>query len=199
MGGERFNLLLREVINGKPMQREWSTDEVLKNVAWLQRMNARGHNIFIRPSGEHGLALLGALKGGDLVKMSRDGLVPAVSIEISNDEFEAWVKLSHRALPAQLRRLAELELMRLVVDARKEMVNDGYGRMAGFVNLWSIPNGVRQASHVLAHEGSAEISQQARVCLKRVRTMLGDKNNSLRGRVLVPGPPGHAKPRVYSR
>jgi hypothetical protein len=196
MGGKRFDVLLREVISGKPMQQEWSKEQVLKNVAWLQRMNARGHNIFIRPSDEYGLALLSALKGCDLAKMSRDGLVPAVSIEISSDEFEAWVKLSHRALPAQLRRLAELELTRLVVDAKKELVSDGYGRLAGFVNLGNGPDGIRRASHVLAHAGSPEISQKAQVCLERARMMLEDRNKNLQSKVSVLGFPSHVKPRT---
>jgi hypothetical protein len=199
MGGERFDLLLREVTSGKPTQREWSKDQVLKNVEWLQRMNARGHNIFIRPSGEHGLALLGALKGGDLAKMSRDGLVPAVSIEIANDEFEAWVKLAHRTLPAQLRRLAESELMRLVVDATKDMVGDGYGRLAGFVNLWTGPGSIRRANEVLVHSGSAEISQHAKACLERTRTMLENKNKKLQSNILVLSSPSQAKPRARGR
>lgn len=199
MGGERFDLLLREVISGKPMLREWSMDQVLNNVAWLQRMNARGHNIFIRPSGEHGLALLGALKGGDLAKMSRHGLLPAVSVEIARDEFEAWVRLSQRTIPAQLRRLAELELMRFVVDARKEMVSDGYGWLAGFVNLRKRPDCILLAGHVLAHAGSAEISQQAKVCLEHGRIMLEDEGNNLQGKVPLLNPSGLAKSRARGR
>jgi len=196
MGGERFDVLLREVISGKPMQRGWGTDQLLKNVAWLQRMNARGHNILIRPSGEHGLALLGALKGSDLAKMSRNGLVPAVSIEIARDEFEAWVKLSRRPLPAQLRCLAELELMRLVVDAKEKMVSDGYGRLAGFVNLRNGPDGIQRASHMLAHEGEAEISRQVKACLERARTMWQDRNAHLQSKVSVLSLASQAKPRA---
>jgi hypothetical protein len=199
LGVERFDVLLREVISGKPMQREWSTDQVLKNVAWLKRMNARGHNIFVRPSGEHSLVLLSALKGGDLAKMSRDGLVPAVSIEIANNEFEAWVKLSQRALPAQFRRLAELELMRLVPDAGKEMVSDGYGRLAGFEHLGNDLDGIRRASYVLAYAGSSEISQNAKVCLGRARTMLEHKNKNFQSKVPVMGLPSHKKPRGRGR
>lgn len=182
MGGERFDLLLRELISGKSMRREWSTDQVLKNVAWLQRMNVRGHNIFIRPSGEHGLALVGALKGSDLAKMSRDGIVPAVSIEISNDEFEAWVKLSQRALPAQLRRLAELELMRLVVDNKKEMVSDGYGQLAGFANLRNGPDSIWRASYVLAHAGGTEVSPKAALHLELTKKSLEAKNRHVHQR-----------------
>jgi hypothetical protein len=192
-------VLLREVISGKPMHREWSTDQVLKNVAWLQRMNARGHNIFVRPSGEHGLALLGALKGGDLAKMSGDGLVPALGIEISSDEFEAWVKLSHQALPEQLRRLAEFELMRLIVGARKESVSNGYGRLAGFVNQGNDPNSIQRGSHVLAHAGSGEISQKAKACLERARTMLEDRNKNFQRKERAWVLPSHAKPRARGR
>lgn len=199
MGGERFDLLLREVSSGKPMQREWSTDQVLKNVAWLQRMNARGHNIFIRPSGEHGLALLGALKGGDLAKIIRGGLEPAVSIEIARDEFEAWVKLSQRVLPAQLRHLAELELMRLAVDARKELVSDGYGRLAGFVNLRNGSDGIWRGCHVLAHEGSVGVSEKAKAGLEHARMMLKDRSKNVQSKLPMVGLPSHAKPGARGR
>jgi hypothetical protein len=192
-------VLLREVISGKPIQKEWSTDQVLKNVAWLQRMNARGHNIFIRPNGEHGLALLGALSGDDLAKMSREGLVPAVSIEIARDEFEAWVKLSNKTLPAELRRLAELELMGLIADARKEMVNAGYGRLAGFVNLGNDLDSIWRVSYVLARRESTWISQNAKVWLERAQTVFEDRNKDIQSSVSVLVLKNQAKSRGHRR
>nr|WP_145649717.1 relaxase/mobilization nuclease domain-containing protein [Pseudoduganella lurida] len=199
LGGKQFDVLLREVISGKPIQKEWSTDQVLKNVAWLQRMNARGHNIFIRPNGEHGLALLGALNGDDLAKMSREGLVPAVSIEIARDEFEAWVKLSNRTLPAELRRLAELELMGLITDARKKIVNAGYGRLAGFVNLGNDLDSIWRVNYVFARKESTKISQNAKFWLERARTMFEDRNKDIQSNVSVLVLPNQAKSRGHRR
>jgi hypothetical protein len=55
---ERFDVLLCDATSGATITREWSKAEMLRSVAWLKRMNGRGNNIFVRPSGEHNLALL---------------------------------------------------------------------------------------------------------------------------------------------
>ena len=46
---------------GQTLQRAWTSAELEKGVGWLKRMNARGHDIAIRPAGEHGLVLVAGL------------------------------------------------------------------------------------------------------------------------------------------
>ena len=88
------------------MNREWSRAEVEQSTAWLKRMNAKGNDIYIRPAGEHGLVLMDDLTPGALRNMARDGFAPAATVETSPGNFQAWVKLSDKALPADVRHIA---------------------------------------------------------------------------------------------
>jgi hypothetical protein len=59
MRAGRFEVLLRNVRGEATNKREWSKIELLDSIiAWLKRMNARGHDVYIRPSELCGLVLL---------------------------------------------------------------------------------------------------------------------------------------------
>ena len=53
---------LREAKTGQTMHRAWSRSDLVQSAAWLKRMNAQGHDVYIRPAGEHGLVLVDDLK-----------------------------------------------------------------------------------------------------------------------------------------
>jgi hypothetical protein len=134
MGVERFDVLLRDPKSGATITREWSKAEMLRSVAWLKRMNAKGENIYVRPGGAHGLVLLHSLRIPNLASMRSKGFAPTITIRVTSDEFQAWVKLSDGALPEQMRRRAEAELASAFGCEGNAVVNDGYGRLAGCVN-----------------------------------------------------------------
>jgi hypothetical protein len=185
MGVERFDVLLRDATSGAMIEREWSKVEMLKSVAWLKRMNARGHNIYVRPSGEHGLALIDSLQAENLANMRSKGFAPAISIEVTGNDFQAWVKLSDRALPEPLRRLAEAGLAGAFGGTGNEVVRDGYGRLAGYVNHGPAFDGSKRGKYALAHSGSIEISKQARSYVEHVERTLREmpKKQELKSRV----------------
>jgi hypothetical protein len=55
MGVERFDVLIRDATNGATIKREWGKAELLRSVAWLKRMNARGHDVYIDQVNRAGL------------------------------------------------------------------------------------------------------------------------------------------------
>ena len=79
---------------GQTLQRAWTSAELEKGVGWLKRMNARGHDIAIRPAGEHGLVLVAGLRSDGVARMADAGWTSAATIETSPGRYEAWVKLS---------------------------------------------------------------------------------------------------------
>lgn len=172
MGVERFDVLLIDVASGATAQREWSKAELLRSVAWLKRMNARGNNIFVKPCGEHGLALLDSLKTQDLASMRKKGFAPAISVEIGSNDFQAWVKLSDGVLPDKVRRLAEAGLASAIGGPDKKGVPDGYGLLAGCANHRMGPNGERSGKYVLAHAGSVEVGKQTSLFVEDVKRAL---------------------------
>ena len=59
---------------------------------WLKRENARGAHIFVRPHGEHCLTLIDDLDASAILELKHSGFSPAVVIETSVGNFQAWLK-----------------------------------------------------------------------------------------------------------
>lgn len=72
--------------------RTWDTDALLRSVPWLKHQNRNGRNIYVRPQGEHRLSLIDDLKSDDIQNMKRSGFTPAVVVQTSPDNFQAWIK-----------------------------------------------------------------------------------------------------------
>lgn len=134
MGCARYEVGIRNQATGRMLNREWSADQVRENVGWLKRMNAQGNDIYIRPSQQerHGLVLVDDLKKESVTRMKEAGHTPALIVETSPRNFQAWVKLPPS--PDELRKETARELARtyggdpMSADARH------YGRLAGFTN-----------------------------------------------------------------
>lgn len=148
----RFEVGIREAKTGQMMNREWSRAEVEQSTAWLKRMNAKGNDIYIRPAGEHGLVLLDDLKSAALRAMARDGFSPAAAIETSPGNFQAWVKLSDKALPADVRHIAARGLAQRYGGDPNSADSRHYGRLAGFTNQKPEHTQEGHQPYVLAHD-----------------------------------------------
>jgi RepB DNA-primase from phage plasmid len=87
------------------LPRVWDRETLLRSVGWLCFQNTRGRNIYIRPKGEHHLSLVDDLTASAIQRMKADGFGPAVVVETSPGNFQAW--LNHgQVLPKQLSTLA---------------------------------------------------------------------------------------------
>ncbi len=199
LGCRQFELLLRDVNNGELKQCEWDFDQVLENVPWLKRMNARGHSIFVRPSGKHGFAFLSGLVEDNLLKMARDGLTPSASVEIASGEFEAWVKMAHRVLPEHLRYIAKLDLVGSLSIADKNTASDGYCVLADFIHHGIVRDGIWRQNHVLSHAGSAQVRSKATSWLDFARTKLEPESESFQYCEATLRPLSKLKSRARSR
>jgi hypothetical protein len=117
MGVEVFEVgLYKPAVEGGPnepemLPRTWDKATLLKSVGWLKYQNSQGRNIYIRPKGEHPLSLVDDLSAASVQRMKAEGFEPAVVVETSPGNFQAW--LNHgRILPkaestATARALAE--------------------------------------------------------------------------------------------
>lgn len=135
MGCERFDIGVRDATTGQMMNREWSAAEVLQNTPWLKRMNAQGNDVYIRPAEQerHGLVLVDDLSEFDLDDMKAEGREPALVVETSPKNYQAWVKVADAAggeLRGQIARTlaSEYDADPASADSRH------YGRLAGFTN-----------------------------------------------------------------
>jgi hypothetical protein len=133
MDCERYEIGICDQARGM-MNREWTGPEIMSNLAWLKRQNAQGADIYIRPHADeaHDLVLVDDVDGVTLEEMAAEGLEPALVVETSPKNIQAWVRVEN-ASTGQIRA----EVARLCVDrydADPGSVGHHYGRLAGFTN-----------------------------------------------------------------
>lgn len=170
LGCTQFEALLREVISGKLRQCEWNMAQVLEDIAWLERMHARGNNVFVQRSGEQGLPPIIRLAGANSTKSERTELLAALAVETACNKFDALEKLSGRGLSEQLRHLSKLELMSFTDYVGKKTAGVGYGSLAGFLNQVEGPERVWSRNCGGAHPKRPEAGSQANIHLEPTKT-----------------------------
>ncbi len=133
MGCDRFEIGVFDAISERMIPRIWGKETVLKSIAWLRYENLRGRNIYIRPAGEHNLSLVDDLKASAIQRMKKEGFAPALVVETSPDNFQAWLHHGQK-----LERSLSTSVAKSVA---KEFQGDlgsadwrHYGRLAGFTN-----------------------------------------------------------------
>src|ERR1017187_2245642 len=138
MGGDVFEIGLYKpegAGNSEPpmIPRTWDMPAVLKAIPWLRLQNRNGRNIYIRPRGEHNLSLIDDLTAASIERMKAEGFHPALVVETSPGNFQAWLKHS-RCLSRELSTAAARALAK---DFRGDLGAADwrhFGRLAGFTN-----------------------------------------------------------------
>jgi hypothetical protein len=115
------------------LPRTWDAETLLRSLAWLRRENRDGRNIYVRPKGEHNLSLVDDLSRNAVIAMKRGGFSPAVIVETSPGNYQAWLK-HPEALGMELSTAAARELARKFGADRGAADWRHFGRLAGFTN-----------------------------------------------------------------
>lgn len=133
MAAKAFEVGIFDAVAERMILRTWERATVLKAIPWLRYSNLNGRNIFIRVAGEHDLSLLDDLKAPAIEQMKEKGFSPAVVIETSPHNFQAWLRHG---------RVLEKGLSTFVAKALAEEFHGDqgsadwrhFGRLAGFTN-----------------------------------------------------------------
>ena len=138
MGGDVFEVGLYKPEgagdNEPPMiPRTWDMQAVLKSIPWLRLQNRNGRNIYIRPRGEHNLGLIDDLTAESIERMKAEGFHPALVVETSPGNFQAWLKHS-RILSRELSTAAARALAKDFGGDLGAADWRHFGRLAGFTN-----------------------------------------------------------------
>jgi hypothetical protein len=137
MGAEVFEvgLFKPDARDGEAIMlpRVWDRDALLRSVPWLRYQNRDGRNIYVRPSGEHNLSLVDDLTRTGIVLMKRSGFSPALVVETSPGNFQAWVKHPCR-LDSELGTVVARTLAERFGGDTGAADWRHYGRLAGFAN-----------------------------------------------------------------
>lgn len=113
--------------------RVWDREALVRSIPWLRHENLSGRNIYIRPKGEHQLSLVDDLSAGAVANMQRSGFAPALIVETSPGNFQAWLKHCDR-LDKESGTAAARELAQRFGGDTKAADWRHFGRLAGFTN-----------------------------------------------------------------
>lgn len=115
------------------LPRVWDRETLLRSVSWLSYQNANGRNVYVRPKGEHHLSLVDDLTAAAVQKMKNEGFTPALIVETSPGNFQAW--LNHgQVLQKQLSTLAARTLAERFGGDKGAADWRHFGRLAGLTN-----------------------------------------------------------------
>jgi len=198
MGCSRYDIGIRDVTRGLMMPRLWDASQVGSAISWLKHMNMQGNDIYVRPAGSMGLVLVDDLAAAALAQMKAEGIPPAVVVETSAHNHQAWVRLSEEPLlPEEASGAARLLARRYGGDPNSADWRH-YGRLAGFTNRKPArqrPDG--RYPYVLLHEASGATAFNALEGLlaaarkeNTVQPRRPSPGGSWRPFQASPGPPG---------
>jgi hypothetical protein len=112
----------------------WRAEQVEAVLSWLRRENARGAHIFVRPHGVHSLSLIDDLNSEAIIRMIEHGFQPALVVETSSANFQAWVNHGRVLSDRRLSTLVAKELAHRFGGDPSSADWRHFGRLAGFTN-----------------------------------------------------------------
>lgn len=174
MGSKLFEIGIR-ARNGLRQLQTWSFNEVIKHVPWLERENAKGSDIYVRPldTRKPGAIVVDNLDQSQINRMMNTGFEPALIVEKSPENFTAWVRISdHPISPPLTSQASKMLSGALEATPRK----DDSIRLAGFINQQSehiTPKGLNPI--VVLHEKGGHKATKGDYLLENARGLLDRK------------------------
>jgi RepB DNA-primase from phage plasmid len=155
MGCERFDVGIKRDGGEMILREGQGAIEIEKTIKWLRHENAKGAHIYIRPTGVHGLSLLDDLSPEPIERMKAEGFEPAVVVETSTNNFQAW--LNHgQVLDASASTRAAKRLAQRFGGDPSSADWRHFGRLAGFTNPKperQLPSGMRPFARLRSAKG----------------------------------------------
>lgn len=172
MGLESFEVA---VIDPKTQQSVMSFNSTPNTVQYLmptlKRENARGKEIFLKPTGNHSIAILDKIDPRKLDLLRNDDLQPALVVEAANRESYAVIKLSDQPLDKATRTVSAQYLATVYGSDRDTAMGSNYVRMAGFTDQRSSED---TKPYVLAFQGQEAVPRGSRVALAHAKGVIDD-------------------------
>src|ERR1700730_9496544 len=155
MGCNRFDIGIRRDAGEMVLREGQGAIEIEETIKWLRHENAKGSHIYIRPAGLHGLSLVDDLSAEAIERMKTEGFGPAVVVETSPNNFQAW--LNHgQVLPAAASTRAAKQLAERFAGDPSSADWRHFGRLAGFTNPKperQLPSGMRPFARLRSAKG----------------------------------------------
>ena len=172
MGSARFDLGALSQAGRMMLSEDCGAALISSAIKWLWQANADGSHIFIRPHGPHALSFVDDLTAEAISIMKRDGFAPALTVETSPRNFQAW--LNHgRTLDSETSTCAAKVLAKRFGGDPSSADWRHFGRLAGFTNQKlkrRLPNGL--PPFVKLRDCSGDIYDAASAFLEEVAVLV---------------------------
>jgi hypothetical protein len=155
MGCDHFDIGIKRDDGEMILREGQETIQIENTIKWLRHENARGAHIYVRPAGAHSLTLLDDVSAAAIERMKAEGFEPAVVVETSPDNFQAW--LNHgQVLDAPASTRAAKQLAERFGGDPSSADWRHFGRLAGFTNAKperQLPSGMRPFARLRSATG----------------------------------------------
>jgi RepB DNA-primase from phage plasmid len=142
--------------------------EIDETIKWLRHENGIGAHIYIRPARTYSLSLIDDLTADATEQMKEDGFEPAVVVEPSPNNYQAW--LNHgQVLEATMSTRAAKHLVDRFGGDPSSKDWRHFGRPAGFTNpkpARQLPSGMRPFARLRSAKG--RVYSQAAEFISRI-------------------------------
>lgn len=152
--------------------RRWTEQEIEASLGFLKAKNMRGSHIYIRPCGEHGYSFVDDLSLEAIGRMRADGFPPALVVESSPGNYQAWVAHG-QVLPADVSTGVAKELAKRYGGDPSSADWRHFGRLVGFTNRkekYQRPDG--RFPFVRVTEASGQLAPESPALVAAVRSTL---------------------------
>ena len=160
MGCASYEVGVLDAPQGQMLLRTWTVPDLERSIPWLKRMNAIGRDIYIRPDGSMGIVLLDDLDHAAIVRLKHDGLAPAVVVETSPGNYQAWLRVSEQPIASEQATMAAKTLAERYGGDPSSADWRHFGRLAGFTNRKPKHRQERGQPFVLVREATGAAAER---------------------------------------
>lgn len=115
------------------MIRRWTADEIERSMGFLKAKNLNGSHIYVRPEGAHEYSFVDDLNAAKVADMKAAGFPPALVVESSPGNYQAWVAHGQTLDAATSTGVAKALASRFGGDP-SSADHRHFGRLVGFTN-----------------------------------------------------------------
>lgn len=175
---EKYAIMVRtpDTVTGKVERQQWTAAQVLepKNIRWLQARNADLGGVYIRPMDRR-VTILDDL-GVDQIKQLADmNFAPAVVLETSANNFQAWIRLLPPEAPEpslEVATHASRSLIKAFGGDAGAVGAERFGRMPGFLNRKPKHDRKGRAPWVTLRAATGALAAAGRNLIERIEMAL---------------------------
>jgi hypothetical protein len=178
IGAEQWQVMIStpDIKSGKIERQTWTAEQLLepKNVRWMQQRNANKGGIYVRPMDRR-ITLLDDLHVDQIKRLKDLNFAPAVVLETSANNYQAWIRILPPESPEPSREAATQVSRSLTKSFGGDPAAVGaerFGRLPGFVNRKPKHDRQGKGPWVTLREAAGVVAAAGRSLLARIEVAL---------------------------